>query len=73
MDFSYDTRAAIQSETYQVMGEKVAIGAYSAGITLFGVSLADLGQMATIFAGVAGGIASLAAGAYWIYKIYKGQ
>lgn len=55
------------------MGERMAIGAYSAGITLFGVSLADLGQMATIFAGVCGGLASLAAGAYWLYKIYKGQ
>jgi hypothetical protein len=55
------------------MGERAAIGAYSAGITLFGVSLAELGQMATIFAGVCGGLASLAAGAYWLYKIIKGQ
>lgn len=53
------------------MGEKVAIGTLATGITLFGVSLAEIEQMATIFAGLAGGLASLAALIYYIVKTIR--
>lgn len=55
------------------MGEKVAASALAGGITAFGVSLADLGQMATIFAGFMGGLASLAAFFYYLHKMKRGK
>lgn len=53
------------------MGDRLAAGLGGVGITLFGLTLADLGQIATIFAGVTGGLASLAAAIYYIHKISK--
>lgn len=55
------------------MSEKAALIAGGLGVGLFGVSLTDLGQIATIFAGFMGGFASLAAGIYYVWKIKKGQ
>ena len=56
-----------------LMGDRLAAVAGGVGVTLFGVSLADLGQLATIFAGLMGGFASLMAGLYYVYKIRKGK
>lgn len=53
------------------MGEKVALGSLATGITLFGFTLAEVGQMATIFAGVCGGVASLGAFVYYIVNIFR--
>jgi hypothetical protein len=53
------------------MGEKVAIGTLATGITLFGISLADIAQMATIFAGITGGLGSLAALIYYVVKTIR--
>ena len=56
-----------------LMGERMALLGGAVGVTAFGVTLADLGQIATIFAGFMGGIASCAAAAYYIYKMVKGK
>ena len=52
------------------MGDRLAAGLGATGVTLFGITLADLGQIATIFAGFMGGLASLAAAIYYINKIH---
>lgn len=55
------------------MGDKAAAVGVVAGAGLFGLTLTELGQMATIFAGFTGGLASLAALAYYVYKMTKGK
>ncbi len=50
------------------MGDRIAATTGAIGVTLFGVTLADLGQIATILAGFTGSIASIAAAIYYINK-----
>lgn len=56
-----------------MMGDRAAAFGVVAGASLFGLTLAELGQMATIFAGFTGGLASLAALVYYVYKMVKGK
>lgn len=55
------------------MGDRVAASVGVVGVSLFGATLADLGLMATIFAGIMGGFASLMAGIYYFWKMRKGK
>jgi hypothetical protein len=55
------------------MSERTAQTSLGIGVALFGLSLTDWGLIATVFAGFMGGIASLAAAIYYIYKIKKGE
>lgn len=50
------------------MNETLAKTGVGVGVTLFGVTLADISAMVTIFAGIAGGFASIAAGIYYLSK-----
>jgi hypothetical protein len=54
------------------MGDRLAAFGVALGAGGFGLTLAQLGQIATIFAGLTGGLASIAAFAYYIYKMKKG-
>lgn len=47
----------------------MALGTVASGVFAFGLTLADLSQIATIFAGFMGGLASLAAAVYYIHKV----
>lgn len=48
--------------------EQLAKGGVAMGVSLFGVTLADISTIVTIFAGLAAGFASIAAGIYYIRK-----
>lgn len=50
------------------MTEQMAKGGVAVGVTLFGVTLADISAIVTIIAGLAATFASVAAGMYYISK-----
>jgi hypothetical protein len=55
------------------VSESLAKGSVAAGVSLFGVSLADISTAVTIFAGIAGSVASIAAALYYFDKWWKGR
>ena len=48
--------------------DQAAKAGLAAGVSLFGVTLADIGTIVTIMAGLAATFASIAAGIYYIRK-----